>query len=69
MLFRKKMPRSCYYCINGTHMNDDEVLCVRRGVVRIDHKCRKFRYDPCKRIPLKAKTMDFQKYESEDFTL
>ena len=69
MLFRKKMPRSCSYCIHGTQLNDDEVLCVRKGIVTVDHKCRKFEYDPCKRIPLKAKMPDFSKYEKEDFSL
>ena len=29
----------------------------------------RFRYDPCKRIPCKAKAMDFSKYDSEDFSL
>jgi hypothetical protein len=31
--------------------------------------CRKFRYDPCKRIPSKPKALDFRKYDEHDFSL
>lgn len=69
MLFRKKMPRSCTYCIHATRLNEDEALCIKRGIVLVSKPCRKFRYDPCKRIPLKAKTSDFTKYDETDFSL
>ena len=69
MLFRKKMPRSCTYCIHGTMLNEEEILCIKRGVVCINRVCRKFSYDPCKRMPLKAKASDFKKYRAEDFSL
>ena len=69
MLFRKKMPRSCSYCQYGALLNDDEVLCVKKGIVNANRSCRKFFYDPCKRIPSKAKASNFNKYEKEDFSL
>ena len=69
MLFRKKIERSCIYCANGTKIDDEQVLCVKKGVVPVGGKCRKFNYDPCKRIPAKPKVLDFQKYEKEDFSL
>ena len=69
MLFRKKMPRSCSYCLHGTKLNDDQILCIKRGVRSVEKSCRKFRYDPCKRTPPKAKALDFRKYDSEDFSL
>ena len=69
MLFRKRIPRSCSYCIHGTRLNDDEVLCISKGIVRVDKACRRFRYDPCRRIPFKVKVSDFKKYEQEDFSL
>lgn len=69
MLFRKKIARSCQYCSNATQLNDTEVLCTKRGIVSIEKNCRKFSYDPCKRIPKKAKASDFSKYDSEDFSL
>lgn len=69
MLFRKKMPRSCTYCARATQIDEDRLLCIRRGVVMETDECRKFKYDPCKRIPIKPKAMDFRKYDDQDFSL
>ena len=69
MLFRKKLPRSCRYCTCGTQLTEEQVLCNRRGVVASDKACRKFSYDPCKRIPAKAKAIDFRKYNEDEFKL
>ena len=69
MLFRKKMNCSCKYCARGTVMDDGCVLCIKRGIVAEREKCRKFKYDPCKRIPVKPKAPDFKKYDDMDFSL
>lgn len=69
MLFRKKIERSCTYCAFAAKLNDDQVLCAKKGIVDTAKACRKFRYDPCKRIPPKTKAIDFSQYESEDFKL
>ncbi len=69
MLFRKKIERSCSYCVNGTALQDGQVLCIKKGLRDADSSCRKFCYDPCKRIPAKRKALDFNKYNEEDFTL
>ena len=69
MLFRKKIERSCAYCTYGTRLESGDILCSKKGLQSIDSKCRKFSYDPCKRIPLKAKALDFHKYDEEDFSL
>lgn len=69
MLFRKRIPRSCQYCAFSAELNKEEMLCTKRGIVSVDSQCRKFRYAPCKRIPAKAKALDFKKYEEEDFSL
>lgn len=69
MLFRKKIERSCTYCLYGAKLDEDTVLCAKRGVRNVENPCRKFKYDPCKRVPMKAKALDFSKYESEDYSL
>lgn len=69
MLFRKKIPRSCSYCRYGTNINDEQILCAKRALVDINHSCRKFRYDPLKRVPPKMKALNLQKYDDVDFTL
>lgn len=69
MLFRRKMPRSCTTCQHGTPFADHQILCLKQGVVADSYACRKYRYDPCKRIPPCMKAPDFEKYQHEDFTL
>lgn len=69
MLFRKKIERSCAYCLHGVQLEDGQILCLKKGVKAVEDKCFKFKYDPCKRIPLKAKALDFSKYDNEDYSL
>lgn len=69
MLFRKKLPRDCRYCTHGTIFNNEQVLCVKRGVVSAEKPCRKFTYDPCKRIPPKPKALPLDQYDQTDFSL
>ena len=68
MLFQKKIEKSCTYCVHGTKLEEDQILCVKKGVVPCK-KCRKFTYDPTKRIPPKPKAPDFQQYTKDDFSL
>ena len=69
MLFRKKIERSCSYCAYSTKLDDAQALCVKKGVVDLYGKCRKFCYDPTKRIPPKPKTPDFDQFSKDDFPL
>lgn len=69
MLFRKRIPKSCEYCVHSTKLSDDAALCSKKGVISSQGKCRKFTYDPCKRIPVRQKALDFAKYDKEDYTL
>lgn len=69
MLFRKRIEKNCSYCQHGTALNDEEILCIKKGIMPVNCKCRKFAYDPCKRIPPKPKALDFEKYNEEDFSL
>ena len=69
MFFRKKIERSCSYCAHSARLDENTVLCAKKGVQNIDSKCFRFRYDPIKRIPKKAKPLDFSKYDEEDFSL
>ncbi len=69
MLFRKQASRSCKYCVHGTMLDENQMLCTKHGVVSMFYQCRKFQYDPCKRIPSKPKALDFSKYQDEDFSL
>ena len=42
----------CELCAYSAPISDtDELICSKRGVVSKDGKCRKFIYDPLKRVP------------------
>ena len=69
MIFRKKIQKACCYCALGTLISEDQILCTRKGFMPLYKSCRKFKYDPCKRIPVKAKAPDFAKYTEDDFKL
>ena len=69
MLFRKCIEKNCSYCRYGTALEDSLILCTKRGVVDAGGKCRKFVYDPIKRIPGKPKALDFKKYDDVDYSL
>ena len=55
MLFRKKIDRYCTYCQFSARVDEDAVICRFCGVVPCTHHCRRFRYDPLKRVPSRAK--------------
>lgn len=69
MLFQKKIERSCDYCLHSAKLADGQYLCSMKGLRPQDRPCHRFSYDPCKRIPVKAKAMDFSKYNEEDYSL
>lgn len=48
------IPKVCCFCEFASLINDDEyVLCSERGIVGHEFKCRKYVYDPLKRVPQK----------------
>lgn len=69
MLFRRKIEKSCVYCERGTELMEGQILCTKKGIRLSQDKCWRFRYDPCKRMPRKARALDFSKYNDQDYTL
>ncbi len=54
LLEKKKYPAVCETCLHGRLSPDKEtVLCIKKGIVQPDGKCRKYSYDPLKRQPKK----------------
>lgn len=67
-LFGVNISPACEYCELGRLTADSQrVLCNRSGAVSLDFKCRKFKYDPLKRIPKSKKALT--NYAKEDFSL
>ena len=69
MLFRKRMNRYCFYCVHAAKINEDEMVCEKKGIVPAANQCRHFRYDPLKRIPARKKPQSFGKFQESDFAL
>ena len=45
-------PKVCGYCRYASAIaGAEEMLCEHRGVVSQEYRCRKFVYDPLKRVP------------------
>ena len=66
----KESGNICAMCEYAAPLFDsDTVLCQKKGVVMKDHHCRRFSYDPLKRVPPKtaeAPTLDYIDIDSED---
>ena len=69
MLFRKKVDRYCAYCAYAGKVNNDQMICQKCGIVPATHHCRRFRYDPLKRVPARTKAQDFSQYDQKDYAL
>ena len=66
--FRKDIEKCCAYCESGRVISDGQVVCSRRGVVDPAGHCRRFSYDPLKRITPRPASLS-GKHSAEDFSL
>lgn len=58
----------CEYCIHARIPEDrSEALCSKKGVVPLDYSCKKFKYDPIKRVPQKITLQSI--FTQEDFSI
>ncbi len=69
MLFHKNSERLCALCERASVIDENDMLCRKRGVVSRNYHCRKFQYDPLKRIPQKANIPSSDRYDTKDFSL
>lgn len=67
-LFSKKAHIACKHCRYGRKtMGGEKVLCTRKGIVELDFSCRKYQYDPLKRVPRRRPSLPA--FTQEDFKL
>ena len=52
-LFGNQVEPYCRYCSRAGDLGAEQMLCSKYGVVRADYACRRFHYDPLKRVPPK----------------
>lgn len=67
MLFRKDMEKRCAYCAHAGRIDDEQVACVKRGIVASGSHCAAFRYDPLKRVPPRPVQLNTGDLKQEDF--
>lgn len=67
-LLNENIYPSCSYCRHGTKfIKKESILCVKFGVVDSSYSCRKFKYDPFKRIPKEHKKLN--SFNVNDFSI
>lgn len=67
-LYGNAIPPCCEYCARARRGADNRsMLCVKKGIVPLYHHCRRFKYDPLKRIP--ARQPSLSAFSEEDFRL
>ena len=58
-LFGKKIEPACVYCAYGKcNIEGNTEFCQKKGIIPSNNSCRKFSYDPLKRIPKKVVLFD-----------
>lgn len=68
-MFRKDIEPDCRWCRYGyVTVEEDVCLCDKCGVISRPTGCRKFVYDPLKRIPQPKKVPE-SVFSAEDFSI
>lgn len=68
-LFNKDIEPCCIYCSRSRQVNEDEVLCIKHGIVSANYKCRKYKYDPTKRTPPEPAVFSTDSFCADDFKI
>ena len=67
-LYGNRVTPACETCLHGHRSFDGKVvLCPRRGAMPLYEKCRKYEYDPLKRVPRRAPKP--AEHSAEEFSL
>ena len=62
--------KCCAYCEHASVLRDEDyILCEKKGVVAQTFRCRRFVYDPTKRIPRRLHAMPKLDMDSIDKTI
>lgn len=68
-LFSKDINPCCAYCAKSKKLNDNEAICAKHGIVSMQYRCRKYEYDPTKRVPPEPIVLDTQAFSADDFKI
>lgn len=68
-LFQKGIEPRCAYCAHGRELNEEQIVCPKKGVMAAGSHCRSFKYDPLKRVPPRPPKLAGVGLSDEDFKL
>lgn len=67
-LFGNFIEPACGYCSHGKPSNEgDKIFCPKMGVTPPHFHCKKYRYDPLRRVPTRQQSLP--SYDQSDFEL
>lgn len=69
MLFKNDIEPSCTYCRHGRPLGENEIGCIKLGIVSVDGRCKRFAYNPLARIPSKPLSLNRERYDEKEFSL
>lgn len=65
--FKKDIEQNCVYCINSIDKDNIGIFCTKLRRSEKPKKCRHFKYDPLKRIPIGYNNIP--QYDPEEFSI
>ena len=68
-MFRKNVEPACAYCRHSREAEEDEYICMKQGIVSAWGSCRRFSYDPLRRVPESAPAPKTEGLDQADFDL
>ena len=68
-LFQTSIEPRFAYCAKGRELDQDQVVCSKKGVMSGGSSCPSFRYDPLKRVPPRPAKLSAANLSDEDFKL
>ena len=67
-LYGNRIQPTCEICLYGRRSSDGGViLCTFRGIKQLYSHCRRFSYDPLKRVPFRQPKVE--EFTPEDFSI
>ncbi len=67
MLYNNDTRKICALCEHSSPLDDENMLCCKKGPVPLEYCCRSFAYDPLKRVPKKPAAV--KAFSEKDFKL
>ena len=69
MLFNKEIEPCCAYCLHASPVNENEAVCKKHGIVHLTYRCKRYTYDPTRRIPPEPEEIPAGYFSEKDFSL